>query len=103
MWSKSICGLAESIALGCEKPEPHVCFGEFMEITELKKVVYTWSWEPPGMDVSGSLVTVEFLDKGDSTELVLTHERLPHAQAIEGHTQGWTDCINGFVTFIEGE
>ena len=53
------------------------------------------------MDVSGSIVTVEFPGKGDSTELILTHERLPDAKAIEGHTQGWTACINGFVTFDE--
>ena len=74
--------------LGMQRPEraagPYVCFGEFREINEPERLVYTWSWEPPGMEVGETLVTVEFLDQGASTEIVLTHERLPHAEAVAG-------------------
>jgi uncharacterized protein YndB with AHSA1/START domain len=37
---------------------------------------------------------VELNDLGGSTEVVLTHERFPKAEAKEGHEQGWTSCMN---------
>ena len=90
--------------LGMRDPEqegPFVCFGQFVEITPPEKLVYTWSWETPGMDVGETLVTIEFVEKGESTELVLTHERFPNAEAAGKHTEGWTGCINQFVALIE--
>ena len=53
------------------------------------------------MEVGETLVTVEFLEQGESTELVLTHERLPHAEAVEGHRQGWTACMEVLSNYIE--
>ena len=82
-------------------PQAHICFGVFKEIKKPEKVVYTWSWEPPGMEVGESLVTVEFLDKGELTELVLTHERLPHAEAVDGHRKGWNGCIETLANYIK--
>lgn len=40
-----------------------------------------------------TLVTVEFRDRGGATELVLTHEAFPNAQARDGHEQGWTSYL----------
>ncbi len=80
---------------------PFVCFGEFVEIAPPDKLVYTWSWETPGMEVGETLVTVEFIERGEATELVLTHERFPDAQAATRHNQGWSGCINELIEFIE--
>lgn len=84
-----------------KQPQAYVCFGQFREINEPEKLVYTWSWEPPGMEVGESLVTVEFLDHGESTELVVTHERLPNEDAVDGHRKGWTACIEVLAELIE--
>ena len=86
-----------------EKEGPHVCYGEFREVDPPNKVVYTWSWEPPEMDVGVTLVTVEFREKGDATELVLTHEKFPTAEAASEHSKGWTGCIEVFVGFVEAK
>jgi uncharacterized protein YndB with AHSA1/START domain len=64
-------------------------------------LVYTWSWEQADHDVGETLVTVDFNDKGGSTEVVLTHERFPNPEAKEAHEQGWGSCLNrleGVVT-----
>ena len=53
------------------------------------------------MDVGESLVTVEFFDKGEATELVLTHKRFPTAEAAQEHTKGWTSCIDILVALVE--
>jgi len=90
--------------LGMRDPEqagPFVCGGEFIEITPPEKLVYTWSWESSEMDVGETLVTVEFIDKGKATELVLTHQRFPNPEAASRHNQGWSGCINNFVALLE--
>lgn len=83
-----------------DAPEPFVCFGTFLEVTPPAKLVYTWSWEPPGMDVGETLVTVEFIDSGTSTELVLTHERFPTTDAAAKHDHGWTACLDMLVSVL---
>jgi uncharacterized protein YndB with AHSA1/START domain len=67
-----------------------------------EKLVYTWTWEPPS-DEAGieTLVTVEFLDLGGSTELVLTHERLPNQISCERHEHGWTEILASLAVFVE--
>ena len=80
-----------------------ICYGEFKEIVIPERLVYTWSWEPPAMDVGETLVTVEFVEKGDSTELILTHERFPSAEAAAKHNEGWSGCIGVLKTHVESE
>lgn len=90
--------------LGMRDPEqtgPFVCRGEFVEVHSPEKLIYTWAWEPPGMDVGETLVTVEFIEKGNLTELVLTHERFPNADAASKHNEGWSGCLNNFVELVE--
>lgn len=90
--------------LGMRDPNedgPFTCSGEFVEITPPEKLVYTWTWESSHMDVGETLVTVEFLEQGEATELVLTHERFPHAEAASEHTKGWTGCIEGLSRLVE--
>jgi uncharacterized protein YndB with AHSA1/START domain len=53
------------------------------------------------MDVGQTLVTIEFLDRGDSTELVLTHERFPNAQAAGEHAKGWSGCLECLAAHVE--
>ena len=43
-----------------------------------------------------TLVTLEFHEKGDATELVLVHELFPDANARDDHNKGWEssfDCL----------
>jgi uncharacterized protein YndB with AHSA1/START domain len=39
-----------------------------------------------------TVVTIDFIERGTSTEVVLTHDRLP-PQALEAHRRGWTDIL----------
>ena len=80
-----------------EEPEGrHIVGGEYREISPPERLVFTWKWEHTPEDVPETLVTVEFLDKGASTELVLTHERFPTTEVRDLHNQGWSssfDCL----------
>jgi uncharacterized protein YndB with AHSA1/START domain/DNA-binding transcriptional ArsR family regulator len=65
-----------------------------------EKLALDWSWErfnPQGKRDEGpheSLVTVEFRELWNSTEVVLTHELLPTEELREGVRKGWNGCFD---------
>jgi len=72
----------------------------YREVKPPMKLVLDWNWER--FDAQGkrdegphqSLVTVEFQDRGDSTEVILTHELLPTHELREGVRKGWNGCFD---------
>ena len=68
--------------------------GEYREIQPPERLVFTWNWEPPGMEIEETLVTVEFRELGGATEIILTHERLPDEKARDLHGMGWNSALD---------
>jgi uncharacterized protein YndB with AHSA1/START domain len=68
----------------------HEHHGEYLAIEPPSRLSFTWISH--ATDHQPTVVTVEFHERGDGTELVLTHRRLA-SKAIEGHRQGWTDIV----------
>lgn len=86
-----------------EEPDgKHIVGGEYVEISPPGKLVFTWKWEHMPEDAPETLVTVEFLPKGDGTEMVLTHERFPDAALRDLHNEGWTGCLEGLEQLLAG-
>ena len=81
------------------KDHPHVCVGQFKEIDVPNKLVYTWAWEEPTEHPGESLVTIEFVDQGDATELLITHEGFAESSHTEAHQQGWNACLGVFENY----
>jgi uncharacterized protein YndB with AHSA1/START domain len=71
--------------------------GVFRQVEAPKKLVYTWAWDEDGGPGHQSLVTVSFVDRGGSTEVVLSHERLADADSRDRHEHGWTECFDRLV------
>ena len=63
--------------------------GTYREVRPPEKLVYTWQWEAKP-ELGDTLVTVEFHDRGGSTEIVLTHELFPTEKARGDHERGWS-------------
>ncbi len=80
--------------------ETHHINGEYLEVRPEEKLVYTWvienEWEPSEI----SQVTVEFIDRGNSTELILTHVRLPNEDQRLKHAEGWNGCLDHLEIFF---
>ncbi len=79
------------IAMQGEEDTP-VAVGEYQEVIDGKKLVFTWSWD--GDPSQPTLVTVTFADVADGTEVVLVHERFITAETCEHHRQGWQAIID---------
>lgn len=84
--------------------------GVFKEVKPPERLVYTWDWEKDGSEaefgeVEGkpSLVTVEFLKRGEGTELVLTHSRFATVESRDNHARGWSKIAEDFAKYVEKE
>jgi uncharacterized protein YndB with AHSA1/START domain len=64
--------------------------GEYLAIEPPSLLSFTWISR--ATDYQPTVVTIEFLERGAGTELVLTHRRLAPT-AVEGHRRGWTDIV----------
>lgn len=72
--------------------------GVYREVRPPERLVYTWRWEGTERDDEGeTLVTVEFVAAGRSTELHLTHAQFPDADTRDRHDAGWCGVLDRLV------
>ncbi len=77
----------------------HRVFGVYREVDPPRRLVYTWSWEGDSESVD-SLVTVEFHERGNATEVVLRHEGFPTKERRDRHESGWSGCLDKLETVL---
>jgi uncharacterized protein YndB with AHSA1/START domain len=80
----------------------HTVAGAYREIRPPSRLVFTWQWEdkPDRGDAGDTLVTLELFDRYGSTELVLTHERLPSEAERDEHHKGWNGCLDQLKKYL---
>ena len=85
--------VGKSYRIGMKAPDGamYIAIGTYREIVPPTKLVFTWSWE--GGEMGETLVTVEFRDMGDSTEVILKHEMFPDENTRDRHNSGWNGCL----------
>jgi uncharacterized protein YndB with AHSA1/START domain len=75
--------------------------GAFTAVEAPRRLVYTWRVTPG--DGEPELVTVSFDPLDDATtEVVVTHERIPSARLRDSHQTGWDGCFDGLAAYVEG-
>jgi uncharacterized protein YndB with AHSA1/START domain len=83
--------------------DPFVLGGTFREVEVPERLVYTWRWETgPAADGSESLVSVEFHDRGDVTELVLVHSDFPPSHGAAPYQMGWEGGLVKLEAMMSG-
>jgi uncharacterized protein YndB with AHSA1/START domain len=75
--------------------------GEYIEVDPPRRLVFTFGWERALVRLTDSIVTVEFVDRGHETEVVITHERLPSRIQRTLHGAGWRVCLTNLARLVE--
>ena len=71
----------------------HKVSGVYREVDPPKRLVYTWGWDGDH-PVKNSVVTIDFIERGNSTEVVLTHDGFPAGDERDNHEKGWTSILD---------
>jgi uncharacterized protein YndB with AHSA1/START domain len=75
--------------------------GTYQEIIPLERLVYTWAFENTQADYGPpTLVTVDFVARGDQTEVIVTHERFQSDESRIAHSAGWEQCLDGIAALL---
>lgn len=90
------------------KKETYWGQGVYREVKPPERLVFTWAWtkdRPDGEPVhpgrEETEVTVEFLARGNSTEVVLTHVGFAGEKVRADHDLGWNGCFDVLAYVVE--
>jgi uncharacterized protein YndB with AHSA1/START domain len=78
--------------------------GRYLEINPPERLIFTLGWEDlptVNLDREATLVTVEFEELEDGTEVVLTHERQPNRRVRTFHAVGWRGSLRKLQPLLE--
>jgi uncharacterized protein YndB with AHSA1/START domain len=74
--------------------------GIYRQITPPSLLQFTWEGGCSKGEPWDSLVTIEFLEVGDQTEIRLRHEGLPNEEERGKHEHGWVGCLAQLQKFV---
>lgn len=69
--------------------------GTYLHFVPPEKLVFTWSGA--AAQIQGSVVTLDFLDQGPMTEVVLTHEGLSTPEMRALVSTGWPSLLDALT------
>ena len=69
-------------------------FGSYREVRPPERLVYTWAWQGTRMDGIETLVTVDFREVGQDTEVLMTHEGFSTEGDHMAHRDAWIGCFD---------
>jgi len=73
-------------------------FGTYLQIVPPEKLVFTWSGE--AIQGRETVVTLDFLDQGQVTEVVLTHEHLDAPERRARAEGGWPSLLDALADVL---
>lgn len=85
----------------CGDDENHPVGGEFLEVIDGERLVFTWTWEFGELAGVETVVELNFRDHDGGTELTLIHSKLPTPTAREKHTGGWASCFDRLQPYLD--
>ncbi len=77
-------------------------FGEYTEFTPEARIAFTWNVDGPGRDVKGTLVTIDFIEHPEGTELQIQHAGLTDPAIRQEHSEGWMANLELVAEFVDG-
>ncbi|MBK7382898.1 MAG: SRPBCC domain-containing protein [Flavobacteriales bacterium] len=80
----------------------HWVRGEYLEITEPHRLVFTWLREDEQGDIwCDNVVAIELSEQGGRTTLTLSQTAFATVAHCDEHRDGWSECLDRLTDFIE--
>ena len=85
-----------------EGKEVFTVTGNYKEVEEGKKLVYTWNWKLPTPTVHDSdfLLTVQFEPTGTGSRLHIKQDQIAHEESVQPHREGWENALNALQAYL---
>lgn len=80
------------------KDRVHEHTGTYQIVDPPAKLAFTWSGLENPTEIT--LVTVEFLARGDESDLVIKHERFTKAEVAQRYENGWGTIAEKFAAYL---
>ncbi len=76
--------------------------GEYKEVAEGEKLVYSWNWELPEESTHKGeyLLTVQFEEDGNESRLDVKQENFRNEHAIKPHQSGWDEALEDLQSYL---
>ncbi len=74
--------------------------GTFLAVQKPEQLIYTWIVENDAGRSPETTVSIEFLDLGDETEIVIVHEGFLDVGVRAAHEEGWIGCFDAFIPLL---
>ena len=74
--------------------------GTFLTVREPEQLIFTWVVENDTERSPETIVTIEFLDLGDETEIVIVHEGFLDLGVRAAHEEGWEGCLEAIIPLL---
>lgn len=88
-------GGSYSTEVTCDTNGKCLLIGDYLEVIKNKKIVFSWKWQGEPLSNAGeTIVTVEFVDLGSSTEIKLTQTGFSTEDFRDGHIEGWNLALD---------
>ncbi len=77
--------------------------GTYEDVVPGRRLVYSLHWDAPmGYDAPDERVTVEFVGRGEQTDVTFVHEGVPDGIAHDTHVKGWADTFDTLAQLLRG-
>ncbi|MEJ7736603.1 MAG: SRPBCC domain-containing protein [Chitinophagaceae bacterium] len=80
-----------------------VISGEYQEVNENRKLVYSWNWEIPNTEAISNnefMLTVEFIPAKDHSKLRVVQHNFKDNESIHPHKKGWEIALDDLYQFL---
>lgn len=95
-------GGAFKIAIRGPEGNDHWAHGIYKELDAPARLAFTWQWEQDDGSLGAEmLIELDFLDRNDGTDLVLTQTRFPDDDSRDQHRGGWTGAFESLAAALE--
>lgn len=74
--------------------------GEYREIVEPERLVFTHAWDQDGKRGPETLVTVTLMEKGTGTEMHFRQSGFTSSEVMKGHEGGWNESFEKLEEYL---